>query len=281
MNLALTIFLFSIFFTFPAERVDAKLIIANVSPGSPAEAAGLLPGDIILQTDPKFDIGDLTATPVPTTGQPSDTNNQYGGDPVESFSDLLDYTQANLGSEASLLVARGSTPVIVTLVPRVNPPPGEGPMGIGVGTTGGRIESKFSPSLKVIPESIQQSYEFVTALGDTVSNLFASDEESGLVGPIGIAQVTGEVASTGLLPFIGFAGILSLNLAIINILPIPALDGGRLLFVIIEAVRGGKRIPPQKEAIIHLMGFIVLIAFIIFVSFGDVQRLVRGDDILP
>ena len=252
MNFALTIFLFSIFFTFPEELVDTQVEISKVEPGSPAEAAGLLPGDVILRT---------------------------GSDvAVETSSDLIEYTQDNLGREASLVVQRGPSTVLVKLVPRANPPLGEGPMGISIRHIGGRVVTRFEPSFSVIPESFRAIGRVLTSFG----GIFTSEEgATGVVGPIGIAQVTGEVARSGILPLLGFAGILSLNLGIINILPIPALDGGRLLFVVIEAVRGGKRVPPRKEAIIHLMGFMVLIGFIIFISFGDVRRIIRGDDILP
>ncbi|MEE9593314.1 MAG: M50 family metallopeptidase [Thermoplasmata archaeon] len=279
MNLALTIFLFSIFLTFPPEIVDSKVAIARVLPGSPAEQAGLLPGDIVLRTDAKLELGDLSAG----TSQEPDDAIRYSGDLVETPSDLIDYTKANLGSEISLLVARDSTPVIVRMVPRRFPPPEEGPdshLGVMIGTTGGRVVSDFQPSLKVIPESFRQVGSFITGFKDALGNIISREGESGLVGPIGIAQVTGEVARAGILPLIGFAGILSLSLAIFNILPIPALDGGRLLFVIIEALRGGKRIPPEREALIHLVGFVVLIAVILLISYNDILRIIRGEDVL-
>ncbi len=279
MNLALTIFLFSIFLTFPPEIVDSKVAIARVLPGSPAEQAGLLPGDIVLRTDAKLELGDLSAG----TSQEPDDAIRYSGDLVETPSDLIDYTKANLGSEISLLVARDSTPVIVRMVPRRFPPPEEGPdshLGVMIGTTGGRVVSDFQPSLKVIPESFRQVGSFITGFKDALGNIISREGESGLVGPIGIAQVTGEVARAGILPLIGFAGILSLSLAIFNILPIPALDGGRLMFVVIEALRGGKRIPPEREALIHLVGFVVLIAVILLISYNDILRIIRGEDVL-
>ena len=242
----------------------------------------MLPGDIFLRTNPRFDPGSLVATPTPGTQDPTDDGDLYGGQVVETIGDLTDYTQANLGSEVSILLARKSVPLIVKLVPRISHPPGQGPMGIAVGLTGGEVVTRFEPSFTVIPQAFRQVYRFVIDLGDALGNIFTSAKgREGLAGPIGIAQVTGEVARTGILPFIGFMGILSLNLAIFNILPIPALDGGRLLFVVIEGIRGGRRVPPQKEALIHLMGFVVLIGIIILVSLGDVSRLIRGDRILP
>ena len=282
MNFVLAILLFCIFYTFPPELVDSKVVISSVNPGSPAQQAGLLPGDIVLRTDPDLQLEDLFAGSSPGTDQPDpqDTTIQYGGSPVGTTSDLIRYTKANLGSEISLLVARDATPIIVKLVPRRFPPAEEGPdshLGVTIGTTGGKVVSDFQPSLKVIPESFRQIYRIITSYGA----IFSDEGREGLVGPIGIAQLTGEVARSGILPLIGFMGILSLAIGIFNILPIPALDGGRLLFVVIEAVRGGKRIPPQREAFIHAMGFIVLIAFVIFVTIrSDIPRIISGEDIL-
>ena len=106
----------------------------------------------------------------------------------------------------------------------------------------------------------------------------ASDVE--IAGPVGIAQITGEVARAGWMPTLELMALLSLNLAIINILPIPALDGGRLIFVALEWVRRGKRISPQREGLVHAVGFVVLISLIAVVSGFDVLRILRGESLL-
>ena len=276
MNLALTLVLFAAFFTFPPEVVGTKVIVARVEPGSPAQGAGMQPGDVFLRREITFQGSRLQLLDLPADSDP------YGGQPIQSLRDVTNYTQANLGSEVSFLLARGNTPVIVRLIPRANPPPEQGPMGIGVGVSGGEVVTRFEPSLRVIPEAFVQVYRFIVTLGESIGNIFTSSEgREGLAGPIGIAQVTGEVAKTGVLPFVGFVAILSLNLALFNLLPIPALDGGRLLFVIIEAVRGGRRVPPKREAIIHLAGFMFLICIIVLISFNDIGRLIRGEQFLP
>jgi regulator of sigma E protease len=74
--------------------------------------------------------------------------------------------------------------------------------------------------------------------------------------------------------------LLSINLAILNILPIPMLDGGRLVFVLLEWLRRGKRVPPDKEGLVHLVGFVVLIGFIILISANDINRLIQGQSFL-
>jgi regulator of sigma E protease len=88
------------------------------------------------------------------------------------------------------------------------------------------------------------------------------------------------VARAGIAPLLTLAAVLSLNLAILNILPIPALDGGRLLFVAVEVLRRGKRISPQKEALVHLAGFILLMIVVALVSYLDILRITRGESVL-
>jgi regulator of sigma E protease len=99
-------------------------------------------------------------------------------------------------------------------------------------------------------------------------------------GPIGIAQVTGEVIhQAGWQSLIEFAGLLSINLAVLNILPLPMLDGGRMAFVLIEIARRGRRIAPNKEAMVHLIGMGALLILVIVLSYFDVARIVRGDQL--
>ena len=94
-------------------------------------------------------------------------------------------------------------------------------------------------------------------------------------GPIGIAQITGEVIDAGMLAVVQFIGILSINLAILNVLPFPPLDGGRIAVVLIEAVRQ-RRLPAEREALIYLTGFTLLIALVILISIQDIQRIITG-----
>jgi regulator of sigma E protease len=93
--------------------------------------------------------------------------------------------------------------------------------------------------------------------------------------------VTGQVAEAGVAPVFELIALISISLGIMNILPIPALDGGRLLFVLIEWVRRGKRIPHEKEGLVHLVGFAVLIGFIVVISFFDITRIIAGEGLLP
>lgn len=105
------------------------------------------------------------------------------------------------------------------------------------------------------------------------------------VGPIGMGQMTGELISAAngnVLPILlNLTMLISIALGLFNLLPIPALDGGRLVFVIIEILRGGKRVPPEKEGAVHMVGMILLLGLIFYIAFGDVSRLISGDSIFP
>jgi regulator of sigma E protease len=97
-------------------------------------------------------------------------------------------------------------------------------------------------------------------------------------GPIGIAQATGEVfREAGWKSLMDLAALLSINLAILNILPLPMLDGGRMAFVVIEVLRRGRRIAPAKEAMVHLVGMVALLILVVALSYFDVARIVKGD----
>lgn len=127
-----------------------------------------------------------------------------------------------------------------------------------------------------VVKSIQQGGEQVwywstlifTMLGKLVTGQFSIDA---LSGPVGIYQVTDQVASYGILSLMNFAGMLSINLGIMNLLPIPALDGGRLLFIAIEAVRG-KPVDRNKEGMVHFVGIMLLLLLMIAVTWNDIQR---------
>jgi regulator of sigma E protease len=114
------------------------------------------------------------------------------------------------------------------------------------------------------------------ALAEAVGGLLGLTDATGqAVGPIGIAEVTGRVLEGPLVGMIWFVGILSLNLAVLNVLPFPPLDGGRIAVVLVEALRR-RRLPAEREALIYLTGFMVLIALVILISIQDVQRLIEG-----
>jgi regulator of sigma E protease len=114
-----------------------------------------------------------------------------------------------------------------------------------------------------------------------VTSWFVQKKAPEVAGPVGIFQLTGEVREAGPSYIIQFTAFLSLNLAIVNILPLPALDGGRIVFVLLEVVRRGKRVSPRTEGMIHYIGFAMLIALILVISYFDIVRVVSGESLSP
>ena len=114
-----------------------------------------------------------------------------------------------------------------------------------------------------------------------IGGAFGAGSSPEFSGPIGIAQVTGEITRDG--GWVGWLSVgilLSINLAILNVLPIPMLDGGRLFFVVLEWVRRGKKIPAEKEGMVHLIGFALLMGGIVLVSINDISRIIDGRSFL-
>jgi len=299
MNFVVPVVMFTVLFMLPHEEiVGGSVVISAVAPGSPAQEAGLRPGDTVLQVDAQ---------------------------PIDGTTEFIAKVREKVGLPVELTVRRGaavsgmrSSPEFalvetVTVVPRANPPTlniveevtdtatqvsvrdarrydgnakvgdklTQGPMGVLIGLANPRIEGRSDPFWVAFPNSFRAMWSVLVTTRDGLAQGISSGTNPGVTGPIGIAQATGEVVEQqGVYWIFPLTALLSLSLAVINILPIPALDGGRLLFVIIEWVRRGKRISPKKEGLAHLIGFALLIGFILFVSYFDVLRLLRGESIL-
>jgi regulator of sigma E protease len=138
------------------------------------------------------------------------------------------------------------------------------------------------PIWKALPHGIRMSGESVIMIRNQLWTLvrgFAG--KSPITGPVGIAQVTGEVVdNAGWLTLIQLAASISMSLALINVMPIPMVDGGRLVFILIEFLRRGKRIAPEKEALVHLIGFAAMLVGFAVVTYFDIIRIIGGDSLL-
>lgn len=255
MNLFLALFLFAIVFMVPQKAVFHTVAIQSVADGSPAALAGLQPGDVVKKVN---------------------------GRKIRNINDLRYQYQLRLGAKATTVVERNGALLSINVTPRWKPPAGQGPTGISIAEPEDeRTASYREPFLTAVPHAFRQAGETLVLTRNGITKWFVGDADplDDVAGPIGIARVTGEVAEHGtIVDLTMFAAFLSLNLAIMNILPIPALDGGRLLFVAIEFVRRGKRIPPQKEAMVHMIGFATLIAIMVIISVFDIQRIIRGEN---
>jgi len=224
--------------------------VISVLPDSPAEKAGFRFGDKILELR-----GDETSL------RP------------ESEKDVRDFVDAYRGEEITLVVQKGDKVREIRATPRVNFPEGEGPLGIAMA----RIMVKRAPwylapveGLMVLGRSV---YATVYSLLLIVKELFVSGKTTAAVaGPIGIFLFAEDTRSLGLSFFLQFVGVLSVNLAILNFLPIPALDGGRALFLVLEKIRG-KRIDPKIENFAHTIGFAFLVVIMVVVTYRDIVRI--------
>jgi regulator of sigma E protease len=137
------------------------------------------------------------------------------------------------------------------------------------------------PIWEALPASFTHSWEILVLFRNEVVGWFARNAAPQLAGPVAIAQLTGEVMKAGISPLLEFAALISINLGIFNLLPIPGLDGGRLMFVFLEWARRGKKISPQKEGLVHMIGFFTLIALILVVSYFDISRIIQGVSLFP
>ncbi len=252
MNIILAMVLFTIAYglgepTFPA-------VIGKVVPGTPAAVASLRPGDTIVSVN---------------------------GHPVQLFTDVQAIVNKAIAADnnqhATVPVNleihhAGETQTVSTTVDvRVNPPQGQGPMGVEE-----KIVFVSSPIWEAPFKGIQHT---VTVTGDfinQIAQMIAGAIKPQLAGPVGIVKITGEVAASvpdfGWWPILSLTAILSLNLAIINILPFPALDGGRILLVLIELLRGGKRLKPEREGIINFIGMAILLTLMVIITINDVMH---------
>jgi len=255
MNFLLPLLLFSIAFMVPHDVVSGQVLVEEVAPASPAARAGIESGDVILEVN---------------------------GNSVRSVSDLQRYIQLNLGREILLLVKHtDSTTEEVQLIPRWQPPEEQGAIGVVVKNSSPTLVRQYYPFWRAIPMGVVECIETFVLFKNGIISMIIGTAPTVIAGPVGIAQITGEVAKAGLSPLLEFAAFLSINLAIINLLPLPALDGGRIAFVFLEWVRRGKRIPSRTEGLIHLVGFSMLIAFLLLVTYQDIIRIISGESLLP
>jgi regulator of sigma E protease len=155
------------------------------------------------------------------------------------------------------------------VTPRVNAPENEGAVGIGLGSP---LAYKSYPVWKAVPMGFRASYNTIINMYVGIRAAIGGQIPFEVSGPIGIYKATTEVAKTGLSETLTFSAFLSLNLFLVNLLPLPALDGGRLIFILLELVRGGRRIAPEKEGAVHAIGMLVLLAVMAVVTFYDYQR---------
>jgi regulator of sigma E protease len=145
------------------------------------------------------------------------------------------------------------------------------------------IKTVYYNPVDALGRSMSSTWEVISSIPKGISLALAGGAQgAGVTGPVGIGQLTGEVAQLGgLNGLLNLTALLGISLFMINLLPLPALDGGRLLFIFIELLRGGRRIAPEKEGMVHVAGMVVLLALMAIITVFDVARLFEGKPLLP
>jgi regulator of sigma E protease len=253
--------------TVPQQAITLTQVLTD----TPASEALLYPGDQLVSID---------------------------GKPVTDATGFLDLLGSAAGSTVPVEVQReGRTLAVDLAVPTIeedaNPLDAIGANARvespyeAIGTDGiiGRVYDDVSLT-QAIPEGWGQFWEITSGTFSGLRDMVTEGvDPDTLVGPVGMGQMTSELLTQSATPAWVTLGlitvVISVALGVLNLLPLPALDGGRLLFVLIEVLRGGRRISPEKEGLVHLAGMVVLLGLMFFVAFGDVSRLVDGRSIFP
>ena len=258
MNFVLAGALFSAVVSLPQQVGYGPLTILEVQEDSPAQGR-LQVGDVIMSADDRtFERSrDLTAYVAGKATQPVTLSIERDGEATDVV-----IIPRPLSDEQ---VARGQGPIGIAYEParlQEEPSPVTGPLDALRLGFGGAAQGALA-----IPGGL------AAAVGGLVG--LNPDAAGDARGPIGIAEMTGEVLQAPLAAQLTFVAVLSLNLAVLNVLPFPPLDGGRIAVVLLESARR-RKLPAEREALIYLTGFAVLMALIILISIQDIQRLVTG-----
>jgi regulator of sigma E protease len=254
MNAILPIAIFTVLLMIPQDVTIGRVAVSEVLPNSAAAETGIRSGDVIVLAN---------------------------GDRIENQLDLIRAINLNGGATMELLLLRGGQETVVRVKPQFDSSQERWLVGVLPRLDEARVVSRSEPLWKAFPESFVSTWELLVLVKQALFGAFSEGSAPQFSGPIGIAQLTGEVTRDGgLTGWLAISVLLSINLAILNILPIPMLDGGRLVFVVLEWLRRGKRVPPEKEGLVHLIGFVVLIGAILVISANDINRLIQGQSFL-
>ncbi|MBI1754983.1 site-2 protease family protein [Candidatus Azambacteria bacterium] len=229
---------------------DVKVTVLQVAPNSPAEHAGIKIGDAVKQ---------IRAGAVETA--------------IEDTKTLQDTVAAHKGEEIVVVLTRGKEIMEKKITPRKETLEGQGPLGVVIDKTGIVSYPWYLAPVEGVKTTFSLGWLFLSTFGTVMWGLFTHGKMiADISGPVGIGALTYQVTQLGFSYVIQFAAIISLNLAIINALPIPALDGGRFLFLLIEGIKGSP-VSQRYEKVAHAVGFMVLIALMIAVTVRDVMKL--------
>lgn len=219
------------------------ILVTEVSADSPAAIAQIKEGDVIV--------------------------GEY-----ESLESFIGFVNENKGRELTLTFLRDGGEFTETLVPRISPPEGEGALGVGLVEVGAERQGILKSFIEGGKAAVAITGEIFSVLFRLVSGAVVGDFEpfSSVAGPVGIFAVLGHAGKLGGVYFLQLLGLISLNLAVLNIMPFPALDGGRLLFIGIEKIKGSP-VNRKIENWVNAVGFSLLILLLILITIRDIARI--------
>lgn len=241
MNFLLPILLFLI--VFLGSGIDTpsdQAIIGSILPNRPAAQVGLAAGDRILSVN--------------------DTQ-------IDSWRQFVSVIQVSAGKQLVIAYERDNQRGNVTITPEFDPKANRGIIGVVP------LIINYHPGpLEAASLAVQQVYAIGVSMLSGIGQMISGRAPADVAGPIGVAQMAGQVAQLGILPLLQFAAFLSINLGLINLLPVPVLDGGHIVTLAVEAIRG-KPLSAQKMQYIQMIGFTLLMLLMLLATFKDLTRL--------
>ncbi len=253
MNFILGILAFSFVYSFmgiPQTVETGKVKVVDVRPDSPAADSGFISGDVVVEVE---------------------------GQKVTTTKEFIGVVEKGEGKEILVLLERVNVGLVeVKTTPRENPPEGEGALGVAI--VSAETQFYFPPIWKRpflgvyygFKEAFFWSGIVISGMAKVIGQLVGGVLPEGVAGPTGLFAITSEVAKLGIFPLINWVGIISVNLAVLNVLPFPALDGGHLVFIGFEKLFG-RRIVPKVQAWIHGAGLALLLLFILAITFREIR----------
>ena len=230
----------------------ADPVVAQVNKDSAAAAAGIIPGDLLVSID---------------------------GNPIVTFDDVQRYVSIRPSVPMTLTVKRGGETVNIPITPKLTEIKDRfgnkielGIIGIVVDKNGGNLRVVSFTPLEAVAEAFRETGHIVTGTFRYIGNIFAGRMKADqLGGPIAVAQAAGQVATLGIIALLHLAAVLSVSIGLLNLMPVPVLDGGHLMFYAVEALRG-KPVGETTQGVLFRVGMFLVLSLMVFVTWNDITR---------
>ncbi|WP_075288865.1 RIP metalloprotease RseP [Pararhizobium arenae] len=251
-NFILAIAIFAVLFSIYGKQI-ADPVVAEVKPDSAAAAAGIQPGDLLVAID---------------------------GNPVKTFDDVRRYVSIRPETKIVITIERNGSPFDVPMVPRRTEITDQfgnkvelGIIGILTNQETGNFRLQTYGPLEAVGQGAIESWNIVTGTFKYLSNLVTGRMKADqLGGPIRVAQASGQMATIGVVAVLHLAAVLSVSIGLLNLMPVPVLDGGHLMFYAVEAVRG-RPVGPAAQDVAFRIGFAMILMLMVFATWNDISSL--------